>query len=125
MLRISVFSCAGSFRIPLVALLLVATGCATYGERVAPVKLPEASPQSVTVGGAAGAIGGGASRYRNLDRGIREDLEQKSLRIQRIPEGDLAYGYLFFPGRDEAQSAQRLRLALEVGGESRVVELPL
>ena len=81
--------------------------------------------KGAVVGGAAGAIGGGAGRYSELDREIRTDLEQKGLRLQRVPAGELAYGYLFFPGKDEARSARSLRLSLEVGGQSRVVELPL
>jgi hypothetical protein len=81
--------------------------------------------KGAVVGGAAGAVGGGAGRYQELDREIRTDLEQKGLRLQRVPAGELAYGYLFFPGKDEAQSARSLRLSLEVGGASRVVALPL
>ncbi len=85
----------------------------------------ESIGKGAAVGASAGAIGGGASRYQSLDRQIREDLEQNSLRIQRIPQGELAYGYLFFPGKDEAESPRTLRLALEVAGQSRVVELDL
>jgi len=81
--------------------------------------------KGAVVGGSAGAISGGAGRYSELDREIRADLEQKGLRLQRVPPGELAYGYLFFPGKEEAQSARSLRLSLEVGGQSRVVELPL
>lgn len=87
--------------------------------------IAEGVAKGAAVGGAAGAIGGGASRYQNLDREIREDLEQKSLRIQRVPPGELAYGYLFFPGKDEAQSAESLRLGLTVADTPRMVELPL
>jgi hypothetical protein len=81
--------------------------------------------KGAVVGGAAGAIGGGASRYQELDREIRTDLEEKGLRLRRVPAGELAYGYLFFPGKDEAGSALSLRLGLEVAGQGRVVELPL
>jgi hypothetical protein len=85
----------------------------------------ESMGKGAAVGGAAGAIGGGASRYQTLDAEIRRDLEQQSLRIQRIPQGELAYGYLFFPGKDEAESARALRLGLKVDGKRQVVELPL
>lgn len=81
--------------------------------------------KGAVVGGAAGALGGGASRYGELDREIRNDLEQKGLRIQRVPKGELAYGYLFFPGKEEAESARALRLGLKVGDRAQVVELPL
>lgn len=81
--------------------------------------------KGAVVGGAAGAIGGGAGRYQELDREIRTDLEQKGLRLQRVPAGELAYGYLFFPGKDEAKSARSLRLSMEVAGTVRVVLLPL
>ncbi|HKJ71250.1 MAG TPA: hypothetical protein VKA55_05820 [Gammaproteobacteria bacterium] len=85
----------------------------------------ESVGKGAVVGGAAGAIGGGAGRYQELDREIREDLEQKGLKLQRVPAGELAYGYLFFPGKDEAKSARSLRLSLDVNGTARVVELPL
>ena len=85
----------------------------------------ESMGKGAAVGGAAGAISGGASRYQSLDAEIRRDLEQQSLRVQRIPQGELAYGYLFFPGKDEAESARALRLGLEVAGKRQVVELPL
>ena len=83
----------------------------------------ESIGKGAAVGASAGAIGGGASRYQSLDREIRRDLEQNSLRIQRVAQGELAYGYLFFPGKDEAETPRTLRLALEVSGEKRVVEL--
>lgn len=87
--------------------------------------IAEGVAKGAAVGGAAGAIGGGASRYQNLDREIREDLEKRTLRIQRVSAGELAYGYLFFPGKDEAQSAESLRLGFTVADTPRMVELPL
>jgi hypothetical protein len=60
-----------------------------------------------------------------LDDQIRRDLLSGTLQNERISSGELAYGYLFFPGKDEAGSARALRLGLQIGDERRVVNLPI
>ncbi len=85
----------------------------------------ESAGKGAAAGAAAGAILGGAARRGELGAEIREDLAQQSLQNRAVEPGDLAYGYLFFPGRDEAESARELRLALEIGGTRHVAVLPL
>ena len=71
-------------------------------------------------GGAGGAANADEARRRVMD-----DFRDKSLENRAIDPGDLAYGFLFFPG--EAQSAQTLRLQLieEDTGERYTVNLAL
>jgi len=77
------------------------------------------------VGAGVGAIVGGGQDTQELEHRIRRDLIGKSLRNQRMLPGELAHGYLFFPGKDEARSAVTLRLGLEFDGYPQVVNLPL
>ncbi len=75
-----------------------------------------------------GSIVGGMSSggdSRELENRIRKDLNGKSLRNQRLQPGELAQGYLFFPGKEEAESALTLRLGLEMDGYPQVVNLSL
>lgn len=81
--------------------------------------------KSAAAGAAAGALLGGARQYEELDSRISRDLHQASLRNDSIGSGELAYGYLFFPGKEEAKSAAVLRLALDVNSKRRVVRVPL
>lgn len=81
--------------------------------------------KGAAAGAAIGAIGGGASRYTNVGRDIRRDLEQNSLENRVIVNGELAHGYLFFPGKDEAKSVQSLRLALRIGQKTHIVSIPV
>ncbi|BBL73586.1 hypothetical protein [Methylomagnum ishizawai] len=76
------------------------------------------------VGVGAGAFLGGGDGQALQNR-IRQDLNGKSLRNQRLQPGELAQGYLFFPGQDEARSANLLRLGLEMDGYPYVVNLSL
>lgn len=76
-------------------------------------------------GAGAGAFVGGRQDTLGLEDRIRRDLIAKSLRNQRLQPGELAYGYLFFPGKDEARSASALRIGLELDGYPEVVSLPL
>ncbi|MGC1955814.1 MAG: hypothetical protein WA970_25245, partial [Gammaproteobacteria bacterium] len=80
------------------------------------------------VGAAGGAVLGGASGAASADAArlkVMDDFRDKSLENKAIDPGDLAYGFLFFPG--EAQSAQKLRLQLieEDTGERYTVNLAL
>lgn len=84
--------------------------------------------KGAAVGAAGGAVLGGASGAENAGaarRRVMDDFRNKSLENKAIASGDLAYGFLFFPG--EAQSAQRLRLQLiEDGtGKKHTLELML
>src|ERR671914_864811 len=90
-----------------------------------PAVLLGAAAQGAAMGAAAGAIFGGSRRYTELDDQIRRDLLSGELQHERINSGELAYGYLFFPGKDEARSARALRLGLQIGDERRVVNLPI
>ncbi len=84
--------------------------------------------KGAVVGASIGAIGGSASRYGQLDGELRNDLYQKTLENKTIRQGELAYGYLFFPGSsDESQSANALRLSLGIGKKNppRIVTLLL
>lgn len=76
-------------------------------------------------GAGVGAFVGGGQDTPVLENRIRRDLIAKSLRNQQLQPGDLAYGYLFFPGKDEAESAGALHLGLEFDGYPEVVSLPL
>jgi hypothetical protein len=62
---------------------------------------------------------------REVGRKISDDFAQQSLRNRRFQAGQLAYGYLFFPGKNEATSAKELRLGLDIGEQARIVKLPL
>ncbi|WP_156777020.1 hypothetical protein [Nitrococcus mobilis] len=81
--------------------------------------------KGAAAGAALGAIGGGASRYSQVGQDVRQDLEQNSLENRVIGKGELVHGYLFFPGKDEADTAQSLRLGLRIGQTTRVVTVPI
>lgn len=87
--------------------------------------IAEATGKGAAVGAAAGAIYGGGERYGNLEGEIYRDLQDESLRNRRVEPGELSYGYLFFPGKQEAESSTELRLGLEIGETKRIVRLPL
>ena len=107
------------------ALLLGAAG-AVAGLAVGVVtggNVGDTAAKGAVIGGAAGAIGGGAAENQSLESKIRNDLEQESLRNRDIGRGELAYGYLFFPGMNEASSVKALRLALNVDGQQKIVTI--
>jgi hypothetical protein len=81
--------------------------------------------QGVEVGAPVGAFFGGTDAAYGLETKIRQDLAAKSLRNQRIQPGELAYGVLFFPGKEEARTARSLRLSIELDSYPQVVSLPL
>ncbi len=85
----------------------------------------EAAARGAVLGGAAGAIYGGSTRNKEVGVEVDYDLSQRSLRNEKIKAGTLAYGFLFFPGQDEARSAQSLRLAISVNGQQKVINIPL
>jgi len=85
----------------------------------------EGIAKGAALGAGIGAIYGGGRRHETLDSEIRYDLQRHSLRNEKVGKGELAYGYLFFPGKDEAASARALRLGLRVSGERRIVNILL
>jgi hypothetical protein len=85
----------------------------------------EAAGKGAAAGAAIGAIGSGAQRYGEVGRDIQDDLRQSSMQNRLIQPGELAHGYLFFPGKGEADSARSLRLALQVGEDIVVREVRL
>jgi hypothetical protein len=60
-----------------------------------------------------------------IENELRKDLASKGLKNQRILPGDLAYGVLFFPGREEAKYPRNLRLSLELDSYPEIVTVPL
>jgi hypothetical protein len=91
---------------------------------VAGENLLDTVSKGAAAGAGIGAIYGGSQHLYSLEDRVREDLARKTLRNQRIMPGELVYGFLFFPGKDEASSAGRLRLAMELDGRLRIVNLP-
>lgn len=87
--------------------------------------IADTAAKGAAVGAGVGAIGGGLRAVEQSAYVISDSLAQQTLRNERIMPGALAYGYLFYPGRNEATSAAQLRLAIEANGQTRVVVLPL
>lgn len=85
----------------------------------------DAALKGGVIGAGAGAVAGGSEAYSEVGYRIRDDLARESLNNRRIEQGELAYGYLFFPGKNEAGSAQKLRLALQLDDQRRIVNLNL
>jgi hypothetical protein len=82
--------------------------------------------KGAVLGGAAGAVVGGAKGYGDVEEKLREDLYTKSMKNSPILPGQIAYGVLYFPGMpEEAQSARELRLHIDIGGKSQVVKIYL
>lgn len=85
----------------------------------------ETAGKGAAAGAAIGGIAGGASAYQDVGRNIQSDLEDKSIQDRLVKPGELAYGFLFFPGANEAESAQSVRLALRIGDTSHIVKVPV
>lgn len=60
-----------------------------------------------------------------LERKTQGDLTTKSLRNQTIQPGEMAYGMIFFPGKEEAKSIKSLKFSVESNGRSHMVDLTL
>jgi hypothetical protein len=72
-----------------------------------------AAAKGAAVGAAAGALLGSASGYQSAEEAkqqLLDDFEAKSLRNRPVNPGNLAYGFIFFPG--EAKTPRTLRLQL-------------
>lgn len=65
------------------------------------------------------------SKNKAAEKELNYDLEQHSLRDKTIDSGLVGYGFLFFPGLEEARSAQTLRLTIAIDGKPEVVNIPL
>lgn len=81
--------------------------------------------KGAVAGGAIGAIGGGASAYSDLGRKIRRDIERHEIEDRLVSDGELAYGFLFFPGAEDVGEARSLRVGLRLGDSNRVVSVPV
>ena len=57
--------------------------------------------------------------------GLVNSLKKKSFHNPKIPAEKVASGVLFFPAREEAKSANRLRLCYELDGRLKFLNLPL
>ncbi|WP_456433162.1 hypothetical protein [Thermosulfuriphilus sp.] len=86
----------------------------------------ESTGKGAVIGATAGALAGGAQAYATVGEKIKNDLAERQLHNQTIEPGLLAHGFLFFPGKaEEVSSVASLRLALRIGGELQVVNVPL
>ncbi len=104
------------------ALVGAAVGVVT-GEDVA-----SSAGRGAATGVAAGAVLGGAGGMASADeaRGrVMDDFRDKSLQNKPVRPGDLAYGFIFFPG--EAATAKLLRLQLVEKDTNKIhtLEMPL
>ena len=73
----------------------------------------DAVMKGAAIGAAAGATVGGGSALdnRDVEREIREDLKNRALETRPVTPGEIAYGFLFFPG--ESKKAKELRLTVK------------
>lgn len=113
------------------AFLLGAAG-AVAGAAIAIVtgeNVGKAMGKGAAVGAASGVLLGGAAAYSETHDKIRRGMADKGLHSDAILPGEIAYGFLFFPGTpgEEAKDAQELRLNLRLGanGHQEIVKLNL
>lgn len=86
-----------------------------------------AAGKGAAVGAAAGVLLGGAKGYMDTGGRIQRDLTAKTLGGSPILPNQIGYGALFFPGivKEEADGAEELRLSLTIGGQTKIIRLPL
>ncbi len=109
------------------AVLLAATG-ALVGAAVGVVtgdSAGEGAARGAAAGAAAGAVIGGAKRYQEVGQEIRENLAHDSFDNRSIESGDIAHGFLFFPGDQEIASLDALRLSINIDGKPQIIKLKL
>lgn len=109
------------------AVLLAATG-ALVGAATGVVSgdsAAEGAGRGAAAGAAAGAIIGGAKRYQEIGHEIREDLANHSFEYRNIETGEIAYGFLFFPGDQEIRSLNALRISININNQPQIVQLQL
>jgi len=86
----------------------------------------EAIGKGAAIGAAAGAISGGVEGYMNTKEKIQNDLENKKLENKTILPNQIGYGILFFPGyKEEAASAEMLKLSLSFDGQIKTINIPV
>lgn len=98
--------------------ILLGTAGAVIGAAIGIVtgtNVGEAAGKGAAIGGAAGLISGGGygfdEHYEVIQSKIKNDLQSHSLQYRAIKPGELAYGFIFYPG--EAKTAKVLRLQLK------------
>ncbi len=86
------------------AVLGAAIGIVTRGT------VGNAAGMGAALGGAIGGVAGGTKGAMDTDvqAKVREDLSRRSLENRPVKPGEIAYGFVFFPG--EATKAKELRL---------------
>ena len=103
-------------------LLLGAAGAAVGAAIgiVAGASFGVAAGQGAAIGAAAGLTVGGIRGMDNIDikYKIKEDLQSRSLQFRAIKRGELAYGFIFYPG--EIKSAKVFRLQLRAGETGQI-----
>jgi len=57
--------------------------------------------------------------------GLVNSMKERNFHNPKIPAGEVASGVLFFPAREEAKSANRLRLCFQQDGRVKFLNLPL
>jgi hypothetical protein len=84
-----------------------------------------AAGKGAAVGAAAGATMGGAKGMGDSDvRGqIRDDLQNRSLSAKLITPGQVAHGFIFYPG--EARKPRELRISIKATDTGKVYPLTL
>ncbi|MDW3095359.1 MAG: glycine zipper domain-containing protein [Gammaproteobacteria bacterium] len=109
------------------AVLLAATG-ALVGAAVGVVtgdSAAEGAGRGAAAGAAAGAVIGGAKRYQEIGQEIREDLAHDSFDNRSIETGEIAHGFLFFPGNQEISSLNSLRVSIIMNDQPQTIKLTL
>lgn len=73
----------------------------------------DAAMKGAALGAAAGITAGGAKGYADTDvqTKIRSDLEKRSLENRSVRPGEIAHGFIFFPG--ESKKATELRIQIK------------
>ena len=79
--------------------------------------------QGSAIGAAAGLTVGGVKGMDNSDvkYQIKEDLQSRSLQFRAIKKGELAYGFIFYPG-EIIKAAKVLRLKLRASDTGQIVK---
>lgn len=74
----------------------------------------EAAGKGAAIGAAAGVVSGGGqgvADQTDVQANIKQDLQTRSLQYRAVKAGELAHGFIFYPG--EAKTAKVLRLQIK------------
>lgn len=89
----------------------------------------EAMGKGAAIGGAAGLVSGGAygfeEHYEDVQLKIKQDLQSRSLQYRAIKPGELAYGFIFYPGEAKTAKVLRLQLMAQDTGEISTFNMKL